>query len=133
MAGLTTSTSLQDQLQRHYSRELLMRMLPELVYAEFGLRSPLPAKAGSRSIRLFRFGIPSTSGVITVSTAQEGIPADRSTYRQLNLEYVDADLAQYVQTIAITDVADATGLFDLIGQANMQNAEDAALHCDTLI
>jgi len=53
-------------------------------------------------------------------------------YRQLKLEYVDVDLDQYIQTIAITDVADAVTLFDLISQANLQNAEDAALHCDTL-
>jgi N4-gp56 family major capsid protein len=37
-----------------------------------------------------------------------------------------------VQTISITDVADATNLFNLVEQANLQNAEDAALHCDTL-
>lgn len=129
MAGLTNTTQITDSIQRHYSKELLDRILPSLTYAEFALKSPLPSKAGSKTMRMFRFDAPSTAGI---ATPTEGTPRASNTYRQLALEYVDVDLAQHVQTIAITDIADAVSLFDLVGQANLQNAEDAALHCDTL-
>jgi N4-gp56 family major capsid protein len=133
-AGGTTSVNLANSLQRYFSRDLLDRMIPTLIFADYALKSPLPAKAGAKTMRLFRFDIPTrahvqkTDGTINV----EGVPMTKDKYRQLNLDYVDADLSQYVQTIAISDVADATTLFDLLGQANMQNAEDAALHCDAL-
>ena len=136
-AGLTDTLppgTLANSIQRHFSRDLLERMLPTLIFAEYALKSPLPAKSGAKTMRLFRFDIPTRAHVVKVdgTAGVEGIPMTRDKYRQLNLEYVDADLAQYVQTIAITDVADAVTLFDLLGQANLQNAEDAALHCDSL-
>lgn len=129
MAGLTNTSQLTNSIQTLYSKQLLDRILPALVYAEYALRSPLPQKAGGNSMRMFRFAAPSTADI---STPTEGTPKASSTYKQLSLEYVDATLAQYIQTISITDIADAVTLFDLVGQANMQNAEDAALHCDTL-
>lgn len=132
--GDTTTANLLASLQRFYSRDLLMRMIPELVYADYALKSPLPAKSGSKTMRLFRFDVPTTAGVVQIdgTTNPEGVPISKDKYRQLNLEYVDVDLSQYVQVIAISDVADVTSLFDLVGQANIQNAEDAALHCDTV-
>lgn len=130
MAGLTNTTQITNSLQRLYSDKLLARIIPSLVYQEFALKSPLPSKGGGKTMRMFRFAAPSTADVQTIST--EGVPLASSTYRQLSLEYVDVDLAQYVQTISVTDVADATSMFNLIDQANTQNSEDAALHCDTL-
>ena len=130
--GQTTTTNLLNTLQRFYSRDLLLRMLPSLVFAEYGLKSPLPAKTGAKTMRLFRFDTPTIAGVKEITTANEGVALTKAEHRQLNLEYIDVDLIQYVQVISITDVADATNLFDLVGQANIQNAEDAALHCDTI-
>lgn len=130
MAGMTDTTRLTDSLQRHFSKELLDRMIPNLVYSGFALRAPLPKKGGSKTIRLFRFDTPATTDI---GTPTEGTPRAANTYRQLGLEYVDADLVQYVQTIQITDIAEATSMFNLIEQANMQNAEDAALHADTIV
>ena len=136
MAGLTNTTQLANSLQVHFSKQLLDRIIPSLVFHEFAFRSPLPGKSGSKSIRMFRFDAPSIAGVIggplNATPLLEGTPADASTYRQLSLEYIEVPLKQYIQTIAITDVADATSLFNLIEQANTQNAEDAALHCDTV-
>jgi N4-gp56 family major capsid protein len=130
MAGLTNTTQITNSIQRHFSKELLDRVQETLIFKDFALKSPLPGKAGAKTMRMFRFGAPSTSDVQKITT--EGVPLASSTYRQLALEYVDVDLDQYVQTISITDVADATSLFNLVSQANTQNAEDAALHCDTL-
>lgn len=129
MAGPTTSATLTASLQRHYSKDLLDRMLPVLVFADHALKTPLPGKSGAKTIRLFRFDIPTAANV---QTPAEGTPMANTSWRQLTLETVDADLVQYIQTIGITDIADATSLFDLLGQANIQNSEDAALHCDAV-
>lgn len=130
MPGLTNTTQITNSIQRHFSKDLLDRIKLSLVYSEYGLKSPLPSKAGSKSMRMFRFDKPSIAGVQKITT--EGVPLASNTYRQLNLDYVDVDLDQYVQSISITDVADAVSLFNLVGQANLQNSEDAALHLDTL-
>lgn len=131
MAGQTksTDTSIAYSYQTYFSRELLDRMLPSLVYSDFALKNPLPANAGAKSIRMMRFTEPSTSDIQTLT---EGTVPATSTHRQLTLEYIDATLAQYGQTISITDVLSNTGLFNMIEQANIQNSEDAALHCDRL-
>lgn len=130
MAGLTGTTQITNSIQRHFSRDLLARIEHSLVHSEFAFKSPLPGKAGSKTMRMFRFDKPKIGDIQTISS--EGVPLASSTHRQLALDYLDVDLTQYVQSITITDVVDAVSLFNMVSQANMQNAEDAALHLDTL-
>lgn len=131
MAGITktTDTTVAYQFQTYFSTKLLERMIPSLTYAEFGMPNPLPKNAGAKVIRMMRFTEPSTAAIQTLT---EGTIPATSTHRQLTLEYVEATLAQYGQSISITDVLDETALLNMTEQANVQNAEDAALHCDTL-
>lgn len=125
----TTDTTIAYGYQTYFSKDLLERLIPTLVYAGFSMKNDLPANAGAKSIRMMRFTEPSTSDIQTLT---EGTVPAASTHRQLTLEYIDATLAQYGQTITITDVLSNTGLFNMIEQANIQNSEDAALHCDRL-
>jgi len=132
MAGQTktTTTEVAYQFQTYFSKQLLERMLPTLVYADFGLKNALPKNAGAKTIRMMRFTGPSTTDIQPLS---EGAVPNASTHKQLALEYIEATLAQYGQSISITDLLDDTALFGMTEQANVQNAEDAALHCDKLI
>jgi N4-gp56 family major capsid protein len=132
MAGITksTDTSQEYQFQTHYSKLLLEQIRKNFVLPDFAVKSPLPGKAGARSMRMFRFATPSTSDIQTVT---EGTIPATSTHKQLTLEYVEVTLAQYLQTISITDKLDATGLISMMDHATEQNGLDAALHFDTLI
>jgi len=131
MAGQTktTDTTVAYQFQTYFSRKLLDRLLPSLTYAEFGMKNPLPANAGAKAMRMMRFSAPS---VADIQTLTEGTVPASSTHKQLTLEYIDATLAQYGQSISISDVLSKTALFNMVEQANVQNAEDAALHMDKL-
>lgn len=137
MAGVnaTGTSTISDQFRTHFEKSLLERMLPILVFADFGLKSPLPKNIGAKTMRMFRFASPTRAGVkASVQTLSElsTYVANYATHKQLTLEYVEVTLAQYGQSISITDLLDATSLFDMTEQANIQNAEDAALHCDTI-
>lgn len=131
MAGTTTTTTLSSAYLTNYlSKDLLAKLLPALVLAPFGTKHKLPKNAGAKSMTMFRFSAPSTADVQTLA---EGTPMSSSAYKQLALESVTVALAQYGQVIEITDILDATSLFHVLEQANTQNAQDAALHCDTVI
>lgn len=119
-----------DRLQRYFSRSLLEKILPVLVLEQFAWKEGLPTRAGSKTMRFTRFSAPSTSDVQTLT---EGTPMATSAHKQLASEYVDVDLTQYGQVISIADIANDVDLFNLLEQATLQQAQDAALHCDTIV
>ena len=119
-----------DRLQRYFSRELLAKILPLLVLEQFAWKEPLPARVGGKTMRFTRFAAPSTADIQTLT---EGTPMAISAHKQLSSEYVDVDLAQYGQVISISDIATSVELFNLLEQATLQQAQDAALHCDTIV
>mgnify|MGYP006097080179 CR=1 FL=1 len=126
----TNPSSIQNQYQTYFSKQLLDYAVQALRKAEFAQTAPLPRNSGSKSIRFFRFGEPSTASVQTLT---EGTAISSSNYRELSLENVDATLAQIGQVIAVTDILNATSLLNIMSQAVKTNGEDAALKCDTLI
>lgn len=129
MAAVTTTT-FADQYQKHFSKQLLTYATQALALAQFGQKAPLPKKGGTNTIRWFKYGVPSTSAVQTLT---EGTPISSANYRVLAQTYVDATLAQYGQVIQLTDKLLATEFFDSLRQATKTNGEDAALHMDTII
>jgi N4-gp56 family major capsid protein len=133
MAGITSSSapsSIADQYQTYFSKELLDYAIQSLRKAEFGKTQSLPKNSGAKSIRFFRFGEPATTDVKTLT---EGTAIGSGNYRQLTVSYVDATLVQYGQVIGLTDRLNATALLNMMGQASKQNGEDAALHCDDIV
>ena len=126
----TNPTTIQDQYQTYFSKQLLDYAVQALRKAEFGQSQPLPKNAGAKSIRFFRFGEPATANVYDLT---EGTAISSSNYRELALEYVDATLQQIGQVIGVTDVLNATSLLNIMSQAVKTNGEDAALKCDTVV
>ena len=127
MAQTTTSTH-SVELQKYFSKELLSQQIQALRLAEFGKKAPLPTKAGQNSIRWFKYGDPSSA---SISTLTEGTVI--TSTRTLALTNVDATLVHYGQVVQITDELQAVEFFNSIEQATMTNAQDAALHADTII
>jgi N4-gp56 family major capsid protein len=119
-----------DRLQRYFSRDLLTKILPLLVLEQFAWKEALPQRVGGKTMRFTRFSAPSTSDIQSLT---EGTPIATSAHKQLSSEYVDVDLTQYGQVISLSDIATSVDLFNLLEQATLQQAQDAALHCDTIV
>tara|TARA_R100001244_G_scaffold25703_2_gene26041 strand:+ start:2303 stop:3274 length:972 start_codon:yes stop_codon:yes gene_type:complete len=130
MANMTTGTdNLDAQFQTYFSKELLEYIVKSLQLVQFANKSPLPAKAGAKDVKWFRYDEPSTTGVTTLST--EG--GTSVTERALTLEEVTATLVQYGQVISLTDILQLTELFNHMEQAIRVTGQDAALHADTIV
>ena len=134
MADTTISTSngggtndISQAMQDYFSRELLDTIEKTVVLDQFAMKSPLPAKGGGRNMTFFRYLEGDSSNVTQLT---EG---STPTTKALELEKVEVDLHQYGQVLSISDIADATALFNNIEQATLRIGRDSALHLDSII
>ena len=132
MAGttLTTTSGITDQIQRYFDKKLLAQTLKTIVLDQFAFKAPLPGKAGHKTIRFFRYPESATTDVQTMT---EGTLLTLGNSKQLSLTTVDVALAQYGQTVTISDLLSAVELFNTMEQATIQNGQDAALKVDELL
>lgn len=130
MAGVTTTTQITNQYQKHFSRELLKYPVQLLRLADYGKKATLPKRAGANTLRWFQNGAPSKDDVQSLT---EGTPISSAAYRQLSQSYVEKALVQYGEVIQITDVMSMTEFFDSAKQATKTLGEDIALHADDII
>jgi N4-gp56 family major capsid protein len=132
MAGktLTTTSGISDQIQRYFDKKLLTQTLKTIVLDQFAFKAPLPGKAGAKTIRFFRYPESITTDVQTMT---EGTLLTLGNSKQLSLTSVDVALAQYGQTVTISDLLSAVELFNTMEQATIQNGQDAALKVDELL
>ena len=132
MAGTTLSTTsgISDQIQRYFDKKLLTQTLKTIVLDQFAFKAPLPGKAGAKTIRFFRYPESVTTDVQTMT---EGTLLTLANSKQLSLTTVDVALAQYGQTVTISDLLSAVELFNTMEQATVQNGQDAALKVDELL
>jgi N4-gp56 family major capsid protein len=128
---VTTSTTLTNQFQNYFSKELLSIVQQETILDQFAMKAPIPKNNGNKAISMFRFGSPSISGVQTIAT--EGTAISSANYRQLALNKLDKSLAQYGQVIGLTDILRATDLFNSLQQATKTSGLDMALWVDSVI
>tara|TARA_R100000656_G_scaffold103748_1_gene75537 strand:- start:225 stop:1190 length:966 start_codon:yes stop_codon:yes gene_type:complete len=130
MAGTTLSTTsgISDQIQRYFDKKLLTQTLKTIVLDQFAYKAPLPGKAGHKTIRFFRYP---ESAITDVQAMTEGTLVTLGNSKQLSLTTVDVALAQFGQTVTISDLLSAVQLFDTMEQATVQNGQDAALKVDS--
>jgi N4-gp56 family major capsid protein len=128
---VTTSTTLTNQFQNYFSKELLSIVQQETILDQFAMKAPIPKNNGNKAISMFRFGSPSISGVQTI--ASEGTAISSANYRALALNKLDKSLAQYGQVIGLTDILRATDLFNSLQQATKTSGLDMALWVDSVI
>lgn len=128
---VTTSTTLTNQFQNYFSKELLSIVQQETILDQFAMKAPIPKNNGNKAISMFRFGSPSIAGVQTIST--EGTAISAANYRQLALNKLEKGLAQYGQVIGLTDILRATDLFNSLQQATKTSGLDMALWVDSVI
>jgi len=123
----TGTTGITDQFQGYFSRKLLATLKENLILAPFGAKSEVP-KGNDKTITWFRFGAAATTDIAALT---EGTPL--AAYRTLALDKVTATLTQYGQIIQLTDVLQATELFNHMKAATVTNGMDAALHAEEII
>lgn len=128
---VTTSTTLTNQFQNYFSKELLSIVQQETILDQFAMKAPIPKNNGNKAISMFRFGSPSIAGVQAIGT--EGTAISAANYRALALNKLDKSLAQYGQVIGLTDILRATDLFNSLQQATKTSGLDMALWVDSVI
>jgi N4-gp56 family major capsid protein len=131
---VTTSTTLTNQFQTYFSRELLTLVQQETILDQFAMKNPIPKNQGyagaSQKLAMFRFGPPSISGVQSLT---EGTAIASANYRALALNKLEKGLTQYGQVIGLTDILRATDLFNSLQQATKTSGLDMAIWGDSVI
>jgi N4-gp56 family major capsid protein len=130
MAGITNSTTLTNQFQNFFSKELLSIVQQETILDQFATKATIPKNNGNQAITMFRFGSPS---VADVKTLTEGTAIGSANYRNLVLNKLTKSLSQYGQVIGLTDILRATDLFNSLQQATKTSGMDMALWVDSVI
>jgi len=130
MAGITNSTTLTNQFQNYFSKELLSIVQQETILDQFAMKAPIPKNNGNKAISMFRFGSPS---IADVKTLTEGTAIGSANYRALSLNRLEKSLSQYGQVIGLTDILRATDLFNSLQQATKTSGLDMALWVDSVI
>jgi len=132
MANNTTTTSgLTDQFQTFFDKKLLDYAVQALKLDQFASKATLPKNAGSKVIRFFQYGEPTTTATGAMATLTEGVAP--SNYRVLEMTTVDATLVHLGEVIGVSDLMSATDLLGTLKQATVTAGQDAALKADTLI
>ena len=125
--GGASGGDISHAMQTYFSRELLATIEKTVVLDQFAMKAPLPERAGGRTMRFFRYEAGDAGHVDSLT---EGTTP---TTKALQLEYVEAPLNQYGQILSISDLADATALFNNIEQATLRIGRDSALKLDSVI
>lgn len=124
-ANMNTTATLTVENQTFYDRTLLKRMLPKLVFAKYGQQKPIPKNSG-KTINFRRF----TPLDPATTPLTEGVTPAGS---KLNIDEVEATLAQYGDYVEVTDVLDMTGIDPVITETSELLGEQAGLTIDDLV
>jgi N4-gp56 family major capsid protein len=126
MGIMTTGTgTLSQELRTYYDRNLLSRLLPQLVWALFGQPKPMPANEG-QTVNFRRFS--SLSAALTPLT--EGVTPAGS---ELSVSAITVTPSQYGDFIKISDILDFTAPDPILTEGGQLLAEQAANTIDQLV
>ena len=129
MAMLTsTTTELAHQYQTAYDKELMKQKDDRLVLDQFAFKKAFPKDAGAKTIRYFRYA-KGTSAAVTALT--EGVAL--TTYSELDLDYVEATIAQYGTLVKLSDVLTLTNLFNSMKASMNFISQAMAFHADDVM
>lgn len=124
MATTQTYQSLTAEQKTFYDRSLLERLLPNLTFAKYGQKRPIPKREGD-TINFRKFN--SLAAATTALTEGE-TPAGNS----LNISTITATVQQYGDFIVMSDKLDMVGIDPVIAEATAVLGEQAALTIDTV-
>lgn len=122
---IQTYNGLTQEQKTFYDRSLLKRLLPNLVWAQYGQKKGAPKREGD-TINFRRFN--SLAAVTTPLT--EGITPDGDN---LSITAITATVAQYGNYITLSDKVDMTAIDPVVTEATTVLGEQAGLSIDTIV
>jgi len=123
-----TTTTLSDQYQNYFSKKLLTYAVQALVLDQFGSKTPLPPKSGHKAISMFRWDTPKATDINTLTEGDTSTVGERS----ISLTKISKTLIQRGQIVKLTDILNATDLFNSLQQSVKINGQDAAIDMDNI-
>lgn len=120
-----TLTNLSQENKIFYEKTLISRLLPNLVYQQYGQKKPMPRNEGDTvNFRKFNSLEPNTTPLT------EGVTPDG---KDLSITTVTATVQQYGDYVTISDKLDMIGIDPVITETTQLNGEAAALLIDTIV
>lgn len=122
--NVTTDSGLSAENKTFYNRTLLESAKPNLIHGQFGQKRPIP-KNGGKKIEFRRYGaLPKALTPLT-----EGVTPDG---RKLTVTAVEAEVHQYGDYVALSDVLDLTAIDNNVLEATKAIGNQAGLTLDTI-
>lgn len=122
--NVTTDSGLSAENKTFYDRTLLESAKPNLIHSQFGQKRPIP-KNGGKKIEFRRYGaLPKALTPLT-----EGVTPDG---RKLTVTAIEAEVHQYGDYVALSDVLDLTAIDNNVLEATKAIGNQAGLTLDTI-
>ena len=122
--NVTTDSGLSAENKTFYDRTLLESAKPNLIHSQFGQKRPIP-KNGGKEIEFRRYGaLPKALTPLT-----EGVTPDG---RKLTVTAIKAEVHQYGDYVALSDVLDLTAIDNNVLEATKAIGNQAGLTLDTI-
>lgn len=120
-----TYTGLSAQQRTFYDRTLLSRLLPKLVFLQYGQKKPMPKKKGDTA----QFRRYNSLAAATTPLTEGVTPAGKS----LSITTITATVDQFGDFIELSDLLDLMGIDDNATEALELLGEQAGLTMDTVV
>ena len=122
--NVTTDPGLSVENKTFYDKALIETATPELVHSQFGQKRPIP-KNGGKKIQFRRYAsLPKAMKPLTEGVTPEG--------RKLNASAIEAEVSQYGDYVALSDVLDLTAIDNNVLEATKAIGHQAGLTLDTV-
>ena len=122
--NVTTDSGLSAENKIFYDKALLQEASPNLIHDQFGQKRPIP-RNGGKKIEFRKYA--SLPKALTPLT--EGVTPDG---KKLNVSIVEAEVAQYGDYVALSDILDLTAIDNNVLEATKACGRQAGLTLDTI-
>ena len=122
--NVTTDSGLSAENKTFYDKALLQEASPNLIHDQFGQKRPIP-RNGGKKIEFRKYA--SLPKALTPLT--EGVTPDG---KKLNVSIVEAEVAQYGDYVALSDILDLTAIDNNVLEATKACGRQAGLTLDTI-
>ena len=120
-----TIATLTAENKTFYNRTLLKRLVPNLVYAKYGQKKPMPKNEGD-TVNFRRFNsLAAATTALTEGTTPSG--------SSLSVTAITATVKQYGDFVEISDKLDLVGIDPVLTETSQVLGEAAALTVDTIV
>lgn len=120
-----TLTNTPNENKTFYNKTLISRLTPELVFAKYGQKKPIPKHEGD-TVNFRKFN--SLTAAVTPLT--EGVTPDGS---RIDVTKVEATVKQYGNFVTLSDKIDMVGIDPVVAETAAVLGEQAGLTVDTIV